>query len=578
MDRRSRTRNIGPRARWGMAIVGSCVLAALAVTWPLARHLPTAVPLGSEPAATVPLFSLWTLWWAGDRAGHGFAGYGDAPIFYPNRGVTNYSEPMPLIGLPVAPLWGLGVPPALIYNLALLAVLTLNGVFGYRLSRAVGAPALPALLVGLLTVTLPFVGKHQGVLPNVALFGLLWTLDGLIRFGRCGTTRAALWAATGMAATYYTMQQYALFLVPFAGAAGVLALGQQGWRGRAMLRLAAAGLLAGLLVLPDALPATRVRDAAGFRRSEQTVQRLSARPSDFLTRPVTARIALPAPDAASTGGLFPGTLLLALALGGVAIGLRQRGQRRWVIYLVISALVASLLALGLNLDLAGWRPFATLRALAPTVAGMRSPYCAAVVGQLCLLPLAGLALARLRTLGGGGRRGAALVALVALLGAGENLTPLLALAQVPPTPQTPWTAWVRAQPDTTVVAHVPFPAAPYVWDYEVEAHRMFAQIDHRKPLINGYSGYFPQHLGPDGAVEPTYTRFQLAMAQQFPDRRLLCALGGGLGANLLIVDQGWLADHEPQMGQFGNFLRPAYADQQVQICYLTVPDGQCQAG
>src|SRR5438477_7130269 len=117
------------QALWGAVVVCTCILAALVATWPLATNLSTSVPLGAEHEATVQLNNIWTLWWTADRAAHGFAHYWDAPFFYPNLGVFTYSEPMPLIGLAVAPLWGIGTPPAMIYNLALLLVLSLNGIF-----------------------------------------------------------------------------------------------------------------------------------------------------------------------------------------------------------------------------------------------------------------------------------------------------------------------------------------------------------------------------------------------------------------------------------------------------------------
>ena len=51
-------------------IPGYLVL-ALVLTWPLAAHLGSALPLGTEPVETVPLFNLWTLRWdqlqLGDR-------------------------------------------------------------------------------------------------------------------------------------------------------------------------------------------------------------------------------------------------------------------------------------------------------------------------------------------------------------------------------------------------------------------------------------------------------------------------------------------------------------------------------
>jgi len=396
-------------------------------------------------------------------------------------------------------------------------------------------------------VTLPFAAKLQGVLPNLALFGMLWILEGMVRFGRDGRVRAAAWAAVGFAATYYAMQQYAFFFTPFAAVAGVVALGQQRFSRAALVRLVTGAVLAALLVLPAVAPALQVRREAGFRRSERTVQDLSARPGDFLTRPETAAIALPPTATTDTGGLFPGLILLALAVAGAASGIRDSTRRAWVVYLVSSAVLALLLALGLNLALGGWHPFATLRTLVPGLDGVRSPYRFAVITHLCLPILAACALARLHWIGTTARKGAGVILLLGLLGAGENLAIPAPLAQVPASPRTAWTAWLRAQPTGTVIAHVPFPSGPYTWDYEVETRRMLAQIDHGKPMVNGYSSYFPQVQTLDGTVVPTYTRFQLAMAQQFPEYALACALSDRLGATMLVVDRGWLGLHESQM-------------------------------
>lgn len=109
-------------------------------TWPLALQLTSRVPVGTEHEATIPAFSLWNLWWTADRLPHAFTGFLDAPFFHPNEGVTAYSEPMPFLGALVSPLWAAGAPLPLIYNVALLVVLTLNGVFAFRVARALAAP------------------------------------------------------------------------------------------------------------------------------------------------------------------------------------------------------------------------------------------------------------------------------------------------------------------------------------------------------------------------------------------------------------------------------------------------------
>jgi len=549
--------------RWGLVVVSCCLLTALVATWPLAANLMRAIPLGNEQGAMVGLFSIWTLWWNADRLAHGFAGYWDAPVFFPNKGVFTYSEPEPLTSLVVAPLWGLNAPPALILNLAFLLILTLNGVFAYRLSRALAATRLGSLLAGILMVALPFVAKVYGVLNLTPLFGLLWTLDGLVRFGKSGSLRHAAWAGLGFVVAYLTCQQYALIFAPFALLAGLVALSEQRFGWRPLLRLTGSGLVAGLLLLPLILPVYSLHQRLGLARQDFVVERLSASLGDFFTRPNTASLPLPTATLEDTGGLFPGLIVLALAVTGGVLGWQGREQRRWIGYLVGSVLLAAVLAMGLKLG-GGYSPLGVLRAVVPGFGELRSPFRFAVIMQVMMVVLAALALTHLASRLG--RRGPGLILLLTLLGAAENLNVPVPLLGVPLTPATGWSSWILSQPASMVVAHVPFPNGLGIRDYEGEGWRMLAQIDHHQPIVNGYSGYFP----------PSYTRFQLQMARLFPQRDLLCVLGKDLRVNTLVLDQAWLREHQAAMATFASFLQPAYADQDVQVVRLQIPMGECQ--
>jgi hypothetical protein len=556
-----------------VGVAGACLATALVATWPLAEHPATRIPLGTEHEATVPIFSLWNLWWVADRIPHAFVGFLNAPFFYPNTGVTTYSEPMPLLGALVAPLWWLGAPPAVTYNVALLGVLTLNGVFVYRLARALDVPPLAAVTAGVAGVALPFAAAVLGVLPNLALFGMLWTLDGLVRFGRSGSTRAAAWAAAGLLATFLTFEQYALFFAPFALVAGIVALSLHAFRRDAVVRLAAAGAVGAALVLPFAVHVARMHARLGLRRPAELVQALSARPGDFLSRPETALVHAPGLATTDTGGLFPGLVLLALALGGFVSALRDPGRRRWALYLGGAAVAAFLLALGLNLHVLGWRPFASLRADVPGYDEVRSPYRFDALVDIHLAALAALGLGRLRV--ATVPRAAAVVVAVGALAVAENLSLPAPLIHVPTSARTAWTAWLRDQPPGTVVVHVPFPAGFAASDYAIESWRLFAQTNHHKPLVNGYSGYFPVVRTPD-RVYPAYAAFQLTMAREFPSYPLLCVLAKDIGANVVVVDRPWLRSHRAQVRRWKAFLRPAYADGAVGIYALRVPAGSCR--
>ncbi len=417
-------------------------------------------------------------------------------------------------------------------------------------------------------VGLPFVAKVFGVLNLTPVFGMLWALEGLVRYGRTGRLRDAVWAGLGFIVAYLTCQQYALIFVPFALAAAIVALGEQRFARRAILNLVGSFLGAGLLLLPIILPVYSLHKQLGLTRQDIVVQALSAQVSDFFTRPNTASIPFPPPSLNDTAGLFPGFIVLGLAVVGVILGWRERGARRWILYLAVGVVGAALLAMGLNLSILGWPPFSALRAL-PGFDELRSPFRFAIIMQMLLATLAALGLGyllirqRLRLL----RGGVALIIVLGLLATAENLNVPVPLQPIPASPQTAWTQWLKAQLGGTVVAHIPFPNGISITDYQIEGWRMFAQIDHQKPIVNGYSGYFP----------PSYTDFQLTMATQFPNSGLLCELNLGLGANTLVVDQGWLTSHHAVMAAQAAFLQPLYTDAQVQIYHLTAPAAACNS-
>jgi hypothetical protein len=543
---------------------------ALAVTWPLVLHLTDEVPIGTENERTIPFFSLWNVWWSENRLTHAFHGFLDAPFFFPTHGVTTYSEPMPFLGLLSTPLWLLGLRPTIVYNLLVLLVVALNGVFAFRGARALGASTGAAYATLALGVSLPFATHYLGVLPTIAVFPMLWALEGLIRFARSGSTGAAAWAWAGYAALYYTFQQYALFFAPFFAAAIVIALLANRDRARAANSLALPTLAGVAAVLLLAIPTARVHSQLDLTRDPIVVRALSARASDLLTQPTNTRLAILPRRASDTGGLFPGLGLTLLTLGALAALARRGGRRRWPLYFAASAGGALLLSLGLNLALGPWRPFGTLRDHVGLLAEVRSPFRAAALMQVFMLLLVASWLASLS------RRRAALAAAVtiAVLGSAVSVSLAQPLRTGPQT-DTAWIRWLARAPAGTVVAHVPFPPRTWVSDYEIEAARLDAQIEHGKPLINGYSGYFPEAVAPNGTRVPAYIDFQLAMARAFPTKGLLCTLGG-LGANTLVFDRSWAARHRAALRRFARFLIPRYRDSQVEIARLELPPDACR--
>ncbi len=549
-----------------------CLLAAIAATWPLLPTIASALPLGTEHEATVPLFNLWTLWWDADRVPHGLLGLWNAPIFHPLQGTFTFSEPMILQGVTLSPLWWLGVPPAAVYNLAILGTLACNGLATRSLARALGAPRGAALLVALAGVTLPYTAKVLGVLPVLPLFGTIWALAALIRFGEKGGWRTAALAVLSFAAQFLAGEQMALLSLPFLLLAGLVALTEQRFRARSIATLGALAILGALVLWPIASTVSSFHEKYGFTRSEEVVAALSAQPQDFTTRPSSSRLAFPPREdsyAGDTGGLFPGFLLLGLGVAGAWLGWRQGERRLWIVCLLACVAVGGLLALGLNLKIGDWRPFASLREVVPGLRTLRSPFRAVAISQAVLAALAALALARLASWRGdtGSRAGRILALALGVLAAAENLASPGVLVPTPATPRTAWTSWLRQQPGKLVVAHVPLPRGLHVSDYEVEAWRMFAQIDHHRPMLNGYSGYFPSGYG----------TFQVDMDQNFPSDRLLCMMAFGMGVNTLVLDRSYLEERRTlfESDSLRGFFRSGYSDPGVVIVRLSPPPEAC---
>jgi hypothetical protein len=468
----------------------------------------------------------------------------------------------------VSPLWAFGFPPALAYNAALLLILALNGWFAYRLLGALRLPPLAAALGGLFIVTLPFMAKVLGVLPMLPIFGALWTFEGLVRFRQTRRLGHALWACAGYVAQFLTSQQLALLGAPWVAGAGLMTVWLLRDDRRAVGKLLLASLLWVALIAPLAAQILSLHGSLEFQRPFALVAALSAQPSDFLTRPATASLSIPPrePSDGDTAGLFPGLLVLLLAGYGFVLAIRHAEQRPWALLFVAMVIGSFVLALGLHVSIGGWHPYWTLKNLMPGLSQLRSPFRFALFTQLGLSLLASIALARVKECLHWSS-GTVLGITLGIVAAVENLAVPASLVPIPVTPRTEWTTWLQSRSETTVVAHIPFPSGQHVSNYEIEAWRLFHQMDHKKPLVNGYSGFFP----------PGYLRFQSDMARDFPSLPLLCLLSKNLHVTTLAIDQSWLARHKELIEDFDGFIRLVHDDKVVPLYDLDLPSSACDA-
>jgi hypothetical protein len=437
-------------------------------------------------------------------------------------------------------------------------------VFAYRLGRALQVPLFPALLGGMLMIGLPITHKLLGVLPLIPIFGMLWALEGFVRFGRDGSLRMALWAGVGLLVQLFASQQLALLFGLFALPAGLLALFRQGFTPLAMLKLGSVGLAVMLLAGWYAWYPFQLHQTLAFTRSDNLVTALSAHPADYLSKPLTASVAFPAIEDINTdtGGLFPGFGVMLLAAWGAVCGLRQAEIRDWTWYFLGTGFCAFLLSLGIHSPIDGGWVLELLRDWVPGFHELRSPFRFALLVQICLVLLCLHGLTSLIRFSFSSVNLFA-VCLLGTVALAENFSVPQPLTNPSKSFSPLWATWVQSHEGSHILGHIPFPAGLHVSDYQIETERMLAQIIHRKPLVNGYSGYFP----------PGYDRFQLDMANHFPSPFLMCFLGNELKVDTLIIDFPWYEDHQHQLVEFKEFSGVVYRDKEVVIIEIPSQTG-----
>lgn len=512
----ARPRWASGRAAAGLGAGFGHALLAVLLTWPLALH-PHRIPLGTERARTVPLFNVWTLAWTADRLDDGLRGWWDAPIFWPNRGSFALSEPQLPTGVLFAGLRAVAGDPFVAYNLVLLALLTANGIAMGALARALGAERRVAFTAGALAQALPYSAHELGVLQLLAQAPLVATLAALIAWRDAPRLRTAAAVGAFAALTALSCGYYGILLTIPIGMAAVLWWGPRRPAGRDVL---AGALVAGGIVVGAALPVLlmQARRTAGFSWSRTTVAALSATPAQF----------------APAGPWWPGWLVVPLALAGLWCG-RRRPAVRW---LAVTATLAAAASFGPRLSLFGWRPWWSAVALLPGLDRLRNPTRFVALFQLALVALTTPALRALvdrveRWAAGAGRSAHPRRATGAFLAA-VTLCAVLAFPtdrRSAPTPALPSDAarFLATTADREPVVALPFAASGRVADFEATTVAMLDGLHHRHPLLNGYSGFFP-----DGE------RALRRQLQGFPDAASLAALRDR-DVRWAVVDNAWFA-------------------------------------
>ena len=535
-----------------LAAAAVYVLLTAALTWPLVLHPRSLVPndLGD------PLLNTWILAWDA-RVVPLTAGWWNGPQFYPVAGTMAFSEHLLGLTIITTPVIFVSGDPLLAYNVVFFLSFVLSGLSAYFLAFTISRRHDCAFLAGLAFAFAPY---RMAQFAHVQVLSAYWmpiALAALHRYFDEHRTRwlvvfAVAWLMQALSCGYYLFYLSVLIglWVPW------FVRGPVKWR--SLARVAAAWAIGAVLLAPVLYGYWRFQRAYGLRRGLDEIVTFSADVASVLKAPDNLRFwgwlnVVRHPEAQ----IFPGLTVVVLVIAALVVGWRNAAREQIgrlkiarvfvALALLFLAIAASpfyfgpwkvdiggfrLLSVGtphkplsvglLFLAIAGamhpsvrtaWRrrsaltfyalatvamwllslgpaptlldkpliykaPYAWLMLL-PGVDGIRVPARFWMLAALCLSIAAALAI---RQLTARWPRFAAALPVVACLGILIDSWPVLIRMEKPP-------AWRPIR--TRAVARLELPANPFH-----DSIALYRATEHRRPLFNGYSGYFAPHYWP----------------------------------------------------------------------------------
>jgi len=302
---------------------------ALLLTFPLVRHLSTALPHDNLD----PGFNAWLLWWDAHRVPFSTAWW-NAPFFYPLAGAVALSEHVVGISLVTTPLFWLGATPALAHNLALLLSFVLSAFCAALLVRRLTGRCDAALLAGLAFGFAPYRISQISHLQVLVSWWMPLALVALHEYVDRGRSRwlalfGASWLLQALSNGYYLF--FFSVLLPLWLVWFVPLRERKKWAA-----ILAAWALAAAPLVPVLLTYADVQRRQGLTRNLGEIATFGARVNAAVfASPLLAIWGRWLPGGPGESQLFPGiTLALLLAIGAIAtwrIGVREMSAAwRWI--------------------------------------------------------------------------------------------------------------------------------------------------------------------------------------------------------------------------------------------------------
>lgn len=459
---------------------------AVLLTWPLAQGLGSHVPSDVGD----PVLNTWILWWNAHHVPLTDAWW-NAPAFYPARGVLGFSEHLLGLTFISSPIIWLSGNPQLAYNITLLLTFSLSATTAALLAYELTGRRDAAILCGLAFGFAPYRMAHFSHLQVLASFWMPLALLGLHRFLRL---RERKWLALFGGAWLMqalTNGYYLAFLSVLVGLWIGWFVRPSQWR--AGVAIVLAWCAAALPLIPVLLEYRDTHAYYGFVRSIEETRLYSADLLSWLDAPPNLVVWgrwLHAYSRAESH-LFPGFTVIVMAVIAIAVAYRRRRAaappagstgRSAAIFYALAAVMMFGFAMGPAPTLAG-EPFLSagpysLLAQLPGFSSLRVPSRFAMTMALCLSVAVGV---------GFGIWSAAWLRMRRLLTAALVAVAILAESWIKPLP-----LWERPHDWDIQAAEIPgaMLVLPIINEWN-EVGSMYTAMAHGRPLVNGYSGFFP---------------------------------------------------------------------------------------
>jgi hypothetical protein len=471
-------------------VTAAFVAATIVLTLPLALDLKRTLP--SDLSDT--LLNTWIIGWDADRLRHGLRGVWDTPIFFPYRGTLAFSETLLGLAIFVSPLYWLTADPVLTYNAAFLLSFVIAGLGMYLLARELTGSRAAAFAGGLYCAFGPF---RMAQIAHVQMMATGWIPIALWGLHRYFATRRARWLA--LAASAWVVQAISNTYVGYFIAIPIAVIAIDGlWRspgnrGRTLLHLGAATLLAGAMLAPVAAAYYRARTDHHQTRSIEEIVSLSADARSYVVGKVTVGAWRWLPTAVGTDPereLFPGIFAVALGTLGLLTAGRVPRLARWARLYGLIVAIALVLSMGpivrvWGMVLTTHGPYGWLLRIVPGMDGMRVParFAIVVVAGLAVLVACGVAWLMDRV-SSRARPFAAAVCLIAIVADGWAAPiPIVHYSARGRAEDRGVASWLADRAPGALL-HLPLRPAEYQ-----TLHYQFVTLVHGHPIVNGYSGY-----------------------------------------------------------------------------------------